>query len=120
MWRAGLSSPTARSMLKIVKLVHTIIWAFFVACIFAIWIFAWQAEYFYAALSIAVVLGEVLVLILNGWRRPLASVAARYTGDPRDNFDIYLPEWLSGHNKLIFGTLYVAGIVVIFARWFSA
>ena len=27
--------------------------------------------------------------------------------DMRNNFDIYLPEWLSGHNELIFGALYV-------------
>lgn len=107
-------------MLKAVKLVHTIVWAFFVSCIFAIWIFAWQADYAYAAFSIAVVFGEVLVLILNGWRCPLSSIATRYTGDRRDNFDIYLPEWLAGRTKAIFGTLYVAGIVFTFARWFSA
>lgn len=107
-------------MLTTVKVAHTVVWGFFVACIFAIWIFAWQAEYLYAALSIAVVLAEAQVLILNTWRCPLASVAARYTDDRRANFDIYLPEWLSGHTKAIFGTLYVAGIVFTFARWFSA
>lgn len=120
MARSTLKPAAAPSMLKTVKVVHTMVWAFFVTCIFAIWIFACQAEYFYATLSIAVVLGEVLVLILNGWRCPLASVAARYTGDRRDNFDIYLPQWLSDHTKAIFGTLYVAGIVFTFARWFSA
>ena len=44
-------------------------------------------------------------------RCPLTDVAARYTSDRRDNFDIYLPLWLARYNKHVFGTLYVAGIV---------
>jgi hypothetical protein len=58
----------------------------------------------------------VLVLIANGERCPLTGVAARYTVDRRDNFDIYLPEWLARHNKLIFGSIYLGGIAVTFAR----
>ena len=110
MWRAVFTGPSSPSMLKTVKLVHTVVWAFFVSCILAIGVFVWQAEYFYTALSIAIVPAEALVLVLNGWRCPLAAVAARYTDDRRDNFDIYLPEWLARHNKLIFGALYVGGI----------
>ncbi len=47
----------------------------------------------------------------------LIAVAARYTVDLRDNFDIYLPEWLARHNKLIFGSIHLGGIAVTFARW---
>jgi hypothetical protein len=47
----------------------------------------------------------VLVLIANGGRCPLTTLAARYTMDRRDNFNIYLPEWLARHNKLIFGSI---------------
>ena len=61
---------------------------------------------------IGIVFIEVLVLIANKWRCPLTGVAARYTDDRRDNFDIYLPEWLARHNKLIFGVLYVVGVLV--------
>jgi hypothetical protein len=28
-------------------------------------------------------------------RCPLTGIAARYTDDRRDNFDIYLPPWLA-------------------------
>ncbi|PWJ87775.1 MULTISPECIES: hypothetical protein [unclassified Mesorhizobium] len=103
-----------------IKVIHTIVWVFFVACILAIWVFALRDDYVHAALSIGVVLVEVLVLVLNGWQCPLTSVAARYTDERRDNFDIYLPEWLARHNKLIFGTLYVAGIAATLARWSNA
>jgi hypothetical protein len=73
-----------------------------------------------AAWLTAVVAGEVAVLVINRWRCPLTSVAARYTDDRRDNFDIYLPEWLAKHNKLIFGALYLAGVAFAFARWARA
>jgi carbon starvation protein CstA len=114
----GSSSSAAR--LVTIKVIHTIVWVFFVACILAIWVFALRDDYVHAALSIGVVLVEVLVLVLNGWQCPLTSVAARYTDERRDNFDIYLPEWLARHNKLIFGTLYVAGIAATLARWSNA
>ncbi len=47
----------------------------------------------------------------------LVAVAARYTVDRRDNFGIYLPEWLARHNKLIFGSDYLGGVAVACARW---
>ena len=57
---------------------------------------------------------------MNRWRCPLTAVAARYTEDRRDNFDIYLPQWLARHNKVIFGALYCAGVVFAVARWVRA
>ena len=109
--------PSSKSLLVAIKAGHTIVWIFFVACILAVWVFAWEAEYFNAALSIGIVLIEVTVLFLNGLHCPLTPLAARYTDDRRANFDIYLPEWLARHNKMIFGTLYVAGIAVTLLRW---
>jgi hypothetical protein len=108
---------TIESTLNAIKIVHTVVWAAFVSWLLAFLLFAWQAEVYYATLSIGIVCVEVLVLILNRWRCPLTSVAARYTCDRRANSDIYLPEWLARHNKLIFGTLYVAGIIFTLARW---
>ena len=57
------------------------------------------------------------MLLFNKFRCPLTAVAARYTDDRRDNFDIYLPEWLARHNKIIFGTLYFAGVAFALTRW---
>jgi len=48
---------------------------------------------------------EVIILAVNRWRCPLIAVAARYTDDRRENFDIYLPLWLAMHNKTVFGAL---------------
>ena len=105
----------AEHALTAVKVVHTIVWAFFASCVLAIPVFAWRGHLRAATVLIAIVFVEVLVILLNRWRCPLTPLAARYTEDRRDNFDIYLPEWLARHNKLIFGTLYVAGIAMTLA-----
>ncbi len=101
-----------------IKVVHTLVWAFFAACIFAIPVFAWRGQFHAAAILIGVVFLEVMVLVVNSWRCPLTNVAARHTDDRRDNFDIYLPEWVARHNKTIFGAIYVAGIVMTLFLWF--
>lgn len=64
-----------------------------------------------------IVLVEILILFLNGWRCPLTIVAARHTDNRRDNFDIYLPAWLARHNKVIFGSLFMVGEAVVISRW---
>ena len=108
---------TGRAALRAIKLVHTAVWAFFAGCIFAIPVLAWRGAVTTALVVIAVVFIEVVVILVNGWRCPLTDVAARYTDDRRDNFDIYLPEWLARHNKTIFGGLYAAGVFFTIARW---
>ncbi|MEQ1519629.1 MAG: hypothetical protein ABL931_24405 [Usitatibacteraceae bacterium] len=97
---------------------HTVVWAIFAGCIVAIPVASIYGEHRVAAWLAAIVAGEVAVLVLNNMRCPLTGIAARFTEDRRDNFDIYLPEWLARHNKLIFGWLYVAGLVFAFLRWY--
>ena len=108
---------SAAVALRRVKLVHTVAWAFFAGAIVAIPVAGWLGAYRLAAILSGIVFVEALVLVFNGWRCPLTDVAARYTDDRRDNFDIYLPEWLARHNKTIFSILYVVGMIVALARW---
>ncbi len=108
---------SAESRLLAVKLLHTAVWAFFAGCIFAIPILGWRGQLPEAGFLCGIVFLEVLVLLLNGWRCPLTPLAARYTADREDNFDIFLPVWLARHNKSIFGTLYLAGVILVVYRW---
>jgi hypothetical protein len=110
----------AAAALLVVKAIHTVVWAFFASCIFAIPVLAWRHDFGLAFILIAVVLVEVFVLIANGWNCPLSGVAARYTKDRRDSFDIYLPLWLARHNKTIFGWLFTAGALFTLVRWWAA
>ena len=112
-----MSAATGTSLapataLRLVKAAHTLAWALFAGCVVAIPVAAWRDATHWALVLIGVVFLEVVVLVLNGWRCPLTDVAARYTRDRRDNFDIWLPVWLARHNKTIFGGLYVAGIAL--------
>ncbi len=109
-----------RPALTAIKIAHTIAWAFFAGCIIAIPLASWHGDHRAAMWLAAIVMVEVLVLAINSWRCPLTAVAARYTDDRRDNFDIYLPVWLARHNKLIFGALYLAGVAFALARWANA
>ncbi len=107
-------------MLVGIKLLHTVIWALFAGCILAIPVFALRKRFRWAFILSAVVLFECIVLALNGWRCPLTDWAALYTADRAPNFDIYLPRLLAQYNKLIFGTLYAAGEVLLVALWLRA
>jgi hypothetical protein len=108
-------SPAAA--LRAVKIAHTVIWAFFASCIAAIPFVAWRGELVFAAILIAVVSVEVLVLVFHRMRCPLTDIAARYTPERHDNFDIYLPLWLARYNKHIFGSLFVVGLIVTLMQW---
>ena len=111
------SSATAAAALLGIKIVHTVVWAFFASSIAAIPVLAFANRLTLAWILIGIVLVEVIVLACNGWTCPLTGVAARYTRERRDNFDIFLPERLARHNKAIFGTIYVCGVVVTLVRW---
>lgn len=111
---AGIQTAGA---LRAVKVVHTLVWAVFAGAIVAIPVAAWRGRFAIAAGLIGFVLLEVLVLAANRMRCPLTDVAARYTDERQDNFDIYLPLWLARYNKEIFGGLYVAGIALTVFLW---
>ena len=110
-----MSQPA--TALRAVKIIHTVIWAFFAACIIAIPVLTWRGNLVLAAGCVGLVFVEVIVLLFNNWRCPLTPIAARYTSNRHDNFDIFLPEWLARHNKTIFGGLYVAGTAYTAAKW---
>ena len=103
--------------LRKVKLLHTVAWAFFAGCILLVPLAAWQRRFDFALVLIMIVTVEVAVLVWNRFKCPLTDVAARYTDDRRDNFDIYLPLWLARYNKHIFGSLFAAGVLFTLIQW---
>lgn len=108
-------SPAAS--LRAVKTLHTVVWAFFAGCILLVPVYAWRGDLRTAGVLIGLVSVEVAIILANRWRCPLTGVAARYTDDRRDNFDIYLPLWLARYNKEVFGVLFVLGVLLTVARW---
>ncbi len=109
-------SPTPT--LRAIKSIHTLAWVFFVGCILVIPVLASRDQFGSAFAFAGIVLIEATVLVANRWRCPLTDLAARYTDDRRDNFDIYLPLWLARYNKLIFGWLFAGILLFTLLLWF--
>ena len=104
---------TVSSKLTFIKLIHTIIWIFFNVVIFYLayaviidkidkWIW----------IGLALFLLEGIVLLVFKMKCPLTVVARRYSNSTKENFDIYLPNWLARYNKLIY-TVILSVIVLI-------
>ena len=115
-----LSSGSPSSSLVQIKLLHTAVWAVMVGCILALPVAAVARRFGAAIVLTGIILAECLVLAINRGQCPLTGVAARYTADRADNFDIYLPQWLARHNKLIFGTLFVIDELFLLWRWLKS
>lgn len=107
----------APNKLLLIKLVHTLIWAFFVSVIGYI---------LYAGISnevgtpvwiaIGLIVFEGIVLLMNKGKCPLTPLAAQYTNNTDDNFDIFLPKWLARNNKIIFSLIYFLGVALVIYR----
>lgn len=111
---------TPRIALRAIRWIHTIVWAFFASAVLAIPVAAWQRRFTLLLWLIGIVFIEVGVLVVNQFRCPLTGVAARYTSERQPNFDIYLPTWLAQYNKEIFGSIFVAGLVLGLVRWLTS
>lgn len=100
-----------------IKLIHTLIWMFFVAVIFyVVYSGITGAINTYTWLGIVLVIGEGIVLLLFRMFCPLTVLARKYSDSQKDNFDIFLPNWLAKHNKLIFTTIFLIGLVLVMIR----
>ena len=110
----------AETALNFVKFVHTLAWAFFVACIVLLPVAAHQGNFQLVAWLIGAVLFEIAILMLNKWACPLTAIAARYNSDRSANFDIFLPLWVAKYNKQIFGPLFVVGLIYAAVRGWLA
>jgi len=105
------------SRLTLTKLSHTAIWDFFVGCIVALPLAGLLRRFDWALALSDGVFPECLTLIANRGRCPLTGLAARFTEDRADNIDIYLYVWLARHNKTIFGSLFLAGELIVLGCW---
>lgn len=100
-----------------IKVVHTVVWAFFVVCILSVPLAAGFHRFRLAAVFAGLVVLECLLLAVNRCRCPLTDVAARFAPEDAPNFDIYLPAWVARYNKQIFGIIFVLGILFALAEW---
>lgn len=108
---------TGETKLTFIKTIHTAVWLFFNYVIFYA---------LYAAITnqidtkIWIAFGliglEVMVLLIFKFICPLTLIARRYSDSQKDNFDIYLPNWLARYNKLIYTVIVSVALVITIYR----
>lgn len=103
-----------------IKIIHTIIWLFFNVVLFymAYAVVVNKIDKF-VWIGIALIAGEGLVLLMFKKMCPLTILARRYSSSPKDNFDIYLPNWLAKYNKLIYTTFFVIILIGVLYRYLN-
>lgn len=99
------------------KLMHTIIWVFYVLVISYIFYSGiYNKVNLYTWIAIGLVIVEGIILIIFKGKCPLTIWGYKYTDNHQVGFDIYLPRWLAKYNKMIFGTIFVIGILIVMYR----
>lgn len=96
-----------------IKILHTAVWALLTRCILALPITAILHRFDWAIILSVIVLTECDVLAVRKGRCPLTGMAARFTNNQAENFDIYVPNWVARHNKAIFGALFVINELIV-------
>ena len=103
-----------------IKLIHTIIWSFFVFVIFYIlYSGITNTVNTLTWIGIGLIIGEGLVLLVFKMFCPLTLIARKYSDSEKDNFDIFLPNWLAKYNKLIFTSIFIVGLMIVIVRVFQ-
>ncbi len=98
--------------LMLIKAVHTLVWIFFNIVIFYM-LYAVLADKIdkWLWIGFGLVILEGLTLLLFKFFCPLTIIARRYSDSTRDNFDIYLPNWLARYTKLIYTS--IVGVIIL-------
>jgi hypothetical protein len=105
---------TNTAKLNIIKLIHTVIWLFFNAVIFYLYYAAITNKIdFRVLICIGLILLEGLVLLIFKMFCPITVIARKYSDSNKDNFDIFLPNWLARYNKLIYTTLFIIVLIIL-------
>jgi len=106
--------------LTIIKTLHTIIWLFFNMVIFYL-LYAVIINKIdkWVWICVGLVVLEVIALLAFKWFCPLTVWARKYSDSEKNNFDIYLPEWLAKYNKLIYGSIFVLSLIILAFRLFQ-
>ena len=104
-----------------IKILHTIIWLFFnvVLGYMAYAVIVNRIDQF-VWIGIGLIILEGLVLLIFNKMCPLTLVARQYSDSTKDNFDIYLPNWLAKYNKLIYTTIFIFIVLGVIYRFFSS
>jgi hypothetical protein len=108
---------TPQTKLVWIKLLHTAIWLFFNLVIFYLLYAVVTSKidkWVWICIALIAVEGMTLLVFKNVC--PVTIAARKYSDSTKDNFDIYLPNWLAKHNKLIYSLIVLAALIILAFR----
>jgi hypothetical protein len=108
---------TGNTKLILIKSFHTLIWLFYNLVIFYL-LYAVIANKIdkWVWICVGLVIFEGIVLTINKLRCPLTLVAEKYSVSKKDNFDIYIPNWLAKYNKAIYTLIFIIAVLILIYR----
>lgn len=105
--------------LTVIKIIHTLIWLFFnVVLFYLLYAVIINKIDIWVWICVGLVALEIITLLAFKWFCPLTVWARKYSDSEKNNFDIYLPEWLAKYNKLIYGGIFSLSILILMYRLF--
>ena len=105
---------TNNTKLRLIKTLHTAVWAFFVTAIFYILYCGFANKISgLTGVAIGLIVVEGGVLLIFKRQCPLTLLARNYSDSTQDNFDIFLPNWLARYNQVLFTSLYLFGVFLV-------
>ena len=109
-----LHSMTASVKLTFIKALHTLIWVFYNVVIFYLLyaVIAGKIDR-WIWIGLGLFLLEAIILLIFKLKCPLTIIARRYSDSDKDNFDIYIPNWLAKYNKTIYSSILVIIIIIL-------
>lgn len=103
-----------KSKLLLIKLTHTAVWLVMaVASFYILYAGVTGKISVWLWFCIGLLFLETIVLIFNKWTCPLTPLAGKYTDERDENFDIFLPLVIAKYNKLIFGLIFIFGLLLV-------
>jgi hypothetical protein len=100
--------------LILIKSLHTLVWLFFNVVIFYLLFAAITYKIDkWIWISIGLIVLEGIVLLIFKMFCPLTIIARKYSDSTKENFDIFLPNWLAKYNKLIYTSIFVIALIIL-------
>jgi hypothetical protein len=104
---------TDKSKLILIKTIHTLVWIFFNIVIFyMLYAVLTNKLDIWLWIGYGLFVLEGITLLLFKFFCPLTIIARKYSNSTKENFDIYLPNWLAKYNKTIYTSILVVIIIL--------
>jgi hypothetical protein len=105
---------TVNQKLVTIKLIHTAVWMIFNLVIFFLLyaVIANKIDY-RIWIGFGLIGLEGIMLLIFKQTCPVTIIARKFSYSTKENFDIYLPNWLAKYNKLIYSIIVVITLILL-------